>query len=68
MRTALSTAISLPMIIAAIIFAIFSVTLVSAIFLKRRWNAAVGVVGGLAVGIACWAIASFGMVLWFVNG
>ncbi|HJT41813.1 MAG TPA: hypothetical protein VJ762_15895 [Sphingobium sp.] len=56
------------MVIAAIILAIFSAALASAIVSKRRYNAAVGVLGGLAAGITCWAIASFGMFIWFVNG
>ena len=55
------------MVIAAIILAVFSTALLSAILLKRRYNTLIGVVGGLATGVSCWAIASFGMFVWFVN-
>ena len=52
----------------AIVLMIFFVAFGSAILLTRRWNAAVGILGGLGVGVACWAIASVGMFLWFANG
>ena len=37
-----------------IVLAIFFVAFGSAIFLTRRWNAAVSVLDGLGVGVTCW--------------
>lgn len=51
----------------AIVLMIFFLAFGSAIFLTRRWNAAVGVLGGLGVGVAAWVIASVGMFVWFAN-
>ncbi|MFB0875181.1 MULTISPECIES: hypothetical protein [unclassified Sphingobium] len=56
------------MIAAVIIILIFMSGFGAAIFLARRWNAAVGILGGLAVGLAGWAVASVAMLIWFVAG
>jgi hypothetical protein len=56
------------MAIAAIVLAILVAALGSAIVLSRRWNAAIGILGGLAIGIICWASISAAMFYWFVVG
>lgn len=55
------------MVTVAIVLMIFFAAFGSALFLARRRNAAVGILGGLGVGVACWAIAAVGMFVWFAN-
>lgn len=56
------------MTLAAIVLVIFAIALGSAILSARRWNMTIGVISGLAVGLASWAVASIGIVIWFSKG
>jgi len=53
------------MTLAAIVLVVFALALGGAILSARRWNMTIGVISGLAVALAGWAIASMGIMIWF---
>jgi hypothetical protein len=46
---------------------IFGGALAAVILSHRRWNWAVSILSGLAVGAALWAAAALGWLYWFAN-